>query len=457
MALVDIISSDKTIAVVGLGLTGLSYARYLEQSQQSFVIMDTRKQPPMLNRLEEEFSESRYMRAVHLGGLHLPSLLNASEILLSPGYPMADEDLQKAANEGVKIHGDISLFTQQCEGKVVAITGSNAKSTVTAWLAHMAKTAGVSYAVGGNIGTPVLELLEQDSRDFYIIELSSFQLEATPKLNADVACVLNVSADHLDRYANMGAYHAAKQKVYRGASAIVANRQDPLTQPLLASGVGMLSFGLDEPDLNQFGLRYKDGCEYLCQGLEALLPVDALSLPGRHNVANALATLALGHAMGLPMPAMLAALQDFAGLAHRCEKLVSHKDVAYINDSKGTNVGATVAALEGLGKKSPLVLIAGGVGKGADFSELLPAVKQNCRAVVCIGEDGPRLASLLSNAGLEVSEANNMEAAVEQAAKYASTGDTVLLSPACASFDMFANFEARGDAFKKAVEALTHV
>ncbi|MCV6614909.1 MAG: UDP-N-acetylmuramoyl-L-alanine--D-glutamate ligase [Cellvibrionaceae bacterium] len=450
--MVEIISSDKVTAVVGLGLTGLSYARYLERQQRPFVIMDSRRNPPMLNQLEQEFDSSRFMRALHLGGLHRDSLLNASEILVSPGYPLDDELLREAEAAGIKIHGDMSLFAEQCTGKVVAITGSNAKSTVTAWLAHMAEQAGASYGVGGNIGRPVLELLEEAPKQIYILELSSFQLEATPKLDAEVAAILNVSADHMDRYPNMMAYHRAKQKVYRGAKQVVCNRQDSLTQPLQVSDMKLLSFGLDKPDLGQFGLRFKDGEEYLACGLDCLLPSHQLSLPGRHNISNALAALALGTAAGLPMAAMLGALQNFKGLPHRCEPVAEYQQVLYINDSKGTNVGATIAALEGLGCQRKLVLIAGGVGKGADFAPLLKPIAQYCRAVVCIGADGPKLMQLLGDTNC--ASAKSMQQAVELASDFAEAGDAVLLSPACASFDMFANFEARGEAFAAAVATL---
>lgn len=451
-----LISSDKMIAVVGLGLTGLSYARYLESANIPYVIMDTRKAPPMLDVFEEEFAQSRFLRAVHLGGLHQDSLMHANEILLSPGFPMADPALQEAIAAGVKVHGDMSLFSEHCEGDIVAITGSNAKSTVTAWLGHMAAKAGVRYALGGNIGTPVLDLLNEDKKSLYILELSSFQLEATPQLNALAAGILNISADHQDRYEGMAAYHQTKQRVYRGARKIVFNRHDPLTQPLLAEGVQSVGFGLDEPDLGQFGVRQRDGVEYLAKGFDLLLPVASLSLPGQHNVQNALAALALGEFAGLALEPMLAALQDFSGLAHRCEFVDTVAGVDFINDSKGTNTGASVAALEGLGAKQKLVLIAGGVGKGADFSELHEAVKKYCRALICIGEDGQKIAEALAGSVQEIEQAENMTVAVRKALDLAHVGDAVLLSPACASFDMFANFEARGDAFKEAVSEVRH-
>ncbi|WP_299976379.1 UDP-N-acetylmuramoyl-L-alanine--D-glutamate ligase [uncultured Pseudoteredinibacter sp.] len=451
-----LIGSDKMIAIVGLGLTGLSYARYLEAKGIAFVVMDTRKQPPMLNQLEEEFADSAYLRAVHLGGLHQESLMAANEILLSPGFPMADSALQAAINAGIKVHGDMSLFAEQCEGDIVAITGSNAKSTVTAWLAHMAEKAAIDYAVGGNIGTAVLSLLEQPKKSLYILELSSFQLEATPQLNAKVATILNVSADHQDRYEGMAAYHQAKQKVYRGAQNIVFNRHDPLTQALMAQGVSAISFGLNEPDLGQYGVRLRDGVEYLAKGLDLLLPAASLSLPGQHNVQNALAALALGEAAGLPLGAMLAALQDFSGLPHRCEFVATVAGVDFINDSKGTNTGASIAALEGLGPKQKLVLIAGGVGKGANFDELRPAVEKYCRALVCIGEDAAKIAASLDSSVADISFADDMSSAVKEAFRLAQVGDAILLSPACASFDMFASFEARGQAFKDAVQEVSH-
>ncbi|MBB6522731.1 UDP-N-acetylmuramoyl-L-alanine--D-glutamate ligase [Pseudoteredinibacter isoporae] len=451
-----LIGSDKMIAVVGLGLTGLSYARYLESRGIAFVVMDTRKQPPMLNRFEEEFADSQYLRALHLDGLHQDSLMAASEILLSPGFPMADPALQDAIASGIKVHGDMSVFAEQCEGDIVAITGSNAKSTVTAWLGHMAQKAGIDYGLGGNIGTPVLSLLNEPKKSLYILELSSFQLEATPQLGAKVASILNISADHQDRYEGMAAYHQTKQKVYRGAKQVVFNRRDPLTQALLAEGVKQVSFGLNEPDLGQYGVRQRDGVEYLAKGLDLLLPVASLSLAGQHNVQNALAALALGEAAGLEQRAMLEALQDFPGLAHRCEFVASVAGVDFINDSKGTNTGASVAALEGLGQQQKLVLIAGGVGKGANFEELRPAISKHCRALVCIGQDGERIAKAMDGLTISIEQAEDMPEAVQQAFNLAQVGDAVLLSPACASFDMYANFEARGDAFKNAVKEVSH-
>jgi len=454
----QIIGSDKMIAIVGLGLTGLSYARYLESQQTAFVIMDTREQPPMLDVFNAEFSKSAYLKAVHLGGLNTSNLLGASEILISPGFDLADPGLRSAIDAGIKIHGDISLFTEAVHAKnpsakIVAITGSNAKSTVTACLGAMAEKDSRNVAIAGNIGKPVLELLAEPSRDLYVLELSSFQLEATPQLNADVATILNVSADHLDRYADMRAYHQAKQKVYRGAKAIVSNRRDPLTQPLLAKGVKLDSFTLGEPDLHQFGLRMVDGVEQLVHGFTVLIPAADLAMPGRHNVENALAALALGHSVGLDMPSMLACLREFEGLRHRCEVVLSHDQVDYINDSKGTNVGATVAAINGLSQgRDRLVLIAGGVGKGADFSGLLSAVRKGVKHVCLIGQDQGLIEEALSPSGVPISFAESMTDAVTKAKVVSSEGDAVLLSPACASFDMFTGFEARGDAFVSAVK-----
>jgi len=448
----QLISTDKQIAVVGLGLTGLSYARYLQQQCLKFVLMDTREQPPMLEQFEQEFKGSEYLQALHLGGLDLESLLAADKILLSPGFPLDNELLQTAKNAGVPIQGDIALFVESIDSPVVAITGSNAKSTVVSLLGLMAEIDGRDVAVAGNIGQPVLELLQQDKKDLYILELSSFQLEAVENLNVDVACILNVSEDHLDRYQGMPHYHATKQKIYFGAKHIVCNRLDPLTQPPLAEGVQLSSFGLNTPDFKQFGLRQSNGDDYLAYQFENLMPASEMSMAGRHNIENALAALAIGKAAGLGFDAMLQGLREYKGLPHRCQLVAEVGGVKYVNDSKATNVGAALAALNGFdrGQKN-IILIAGGVGKGADFSPLKTA-SGTIKSALLIGEDAQALADAL--VGVDSILVDTLAAAVKLAASKACAGDLVLLSPACASLDMFKNFEARGDAFSQAVSEL---
>ena len=383
-------------------------------------------------------------------------LSQASELILSPGVAQSEPAIQQALQAGVQLSGDIDLFCREVEAPIVAITGSNAKSTVTELVGEMAKAAGVNVGVCGNIGTPVLDMLQQGSKNLYVMELSSFQLETTHDLRAEVATVLNISPDHLDRYDSMQGYYQAKHRIFRGAKKAVINQDDPLTAPLLPKNVAVTSYHLGKPDLQRFGLIHEDGETYLGLGLEKLLPLSKLKIRGSHNAANALAALALGQAVGLPMPAMLSALQTFAGLKHRCQWVAELNQVAFFNDSKGTNVGATVAALNGLGEtlsaEQKIVLIAGGVGKGAEFKDLVAPVERYCRYLVLMGEDAPAISAACADTA-QTTVASMLEA-VTIAQQQAVPGDIVLLSPACASFDMFTSFAERGDRFIEAVESL---
>ncbi len=442
----ELIAQSNIVALVGMGVTGRSAARYLQASGRPFIWLDTRAEPPMLDEVKAEFPTV----SLELGELKLDTLLAAAEIIVSPGVAIATPAIAAAAEQGVPVLGDIELFLREVSAPVIAITGSNAKSTVTTLVGEMAQAAGRQVLVGGNIGVPVLDLLQQATAELYVLELSSFQLETVRKLGADVATILNVSEDHMDRYDSLAQYHMAKQRVYFGARNIVINRQDPLTSPPLAAGVTVWSFGLDAPDRHGFGVRMKDGEEYLAFEFTSLMPTRELKMPGRHNLANALAALALGHAVQLPMEAMLQTLRTFAGLPHRCQWIAEAGGVNYFNDSKGTNVGATLAALQGLRKASgKIVLIAGGVGKGADFAPL-KAASEGLRAVVVIGEDGDRIAAQFHGI-VPVLTADSMLDAVKQSRQQALDGDDVLLSPACASFDMFKGFEDRGEHFVQAV------
>jgi len=318
-------------------------------------------------------------------------------------------------------------------------------------LGEMVRAAGKQVLVGGNIGTPVLELLNEETPDLYVLELSSFQLEVTRSLNCRAAVVLNLSDDHLDRHLTMENYAAIKAGIYTGDGVMVINVDDPRVVAMMQSGREVVRFGLDEPaGENDFGLRQIDGVDWLARGSEALLAVNEMRMPGRHNQANALAALALGSAAGLDMTAMLQTLREFPGLPHRCQWVAEIDGVNYYEDSKGTNVGATLAALAGMpGEK--VVLIAGGQGKGQDFSPLREAVAQRARAVVLIGEDAPLLQQAIEGA-TPIELAKDMKQAVKRAAKAAQPGDSVLLSPACASFDMFSNYVARGEAFVAALQ-----
>lgn len=445
-----LIASDQFRIVVGLGKSGMSVVRHLARRGLPFAVADTRANPPELATLKAQYPGVE----VRCGELDVEFLCRASELLVSPGLAIATPALQAAAARGVKLSGDIDLFAREAKAPIVAITGSNAKSTVTTLVGEMADAAGRKVAVGGNLGTPALDLLD-DEVELYVLELSSFQLETTDQLNAEVATCLNVSEDHMDRYSGLPAYHQAKHRIFRGARQVVINRDDRLSRPLIGEDVPVWSFGLGKPDFKGFGLLEEGGEKYLAFQFEMLMPVSELKIRGAHNQANALAALALGHAVGLPFDAMLQTLRSFAGLAHRCQWVGERAGVAFYDDSKATNVGAALAAIDGLGADIPgkLVLIAGGDGKGADFSALHAPVARYCRAVVLLGRDADVLAVALDGAA-PLLRVCTLEEAVQQAAACATTGDVVLLSPACASLDMFKNFEERGRLFAAAVEAL---
>ena len=446
----SLIASDQFRIVVGLGKSGMSLVRFLAQQGVRFAVADTRANPPELATLQRDYPQVE----VRCGELDVDFLCRASELYVSPGLAIATPALQAAAARGVKLSGDIELFARHAKAPIIAITGSNAKSTVTTLVGEMAAAAGKKVAVGGNLGTPALDLLSDDI-ELYVLELSSFQLETTDQLNAEVATCLNISEDHMDRYAGMPQYHLAKHRIFRGARQVVVNRDDALSRPLIADQVPCWEFGLGKPDFKRFGLVEEGGEKHLAFQFEALLPTSALKIRGAHNQSNALAALALGHAAGLPMAPMLATLQTFAGLAHRCQWVRELRGVSYYDDSKATNVGAALAAIEGLGAdiSGKLVLIAGGDGKGADFSALKGPVAKFCRAVVLLGRDAELLAAALGDAALLV-RVQTLDEAVQRAAELAQNGDAVLLSPACASLDMFKNFEERGRLFAQAAEGL---
>lgn len=445
-----LIASDKQRVIVGLGVTGLSCARFLHRQGQRFAVVDSRKAPPGLAEFRAEFDGV----PLALGSFDENALRGVDELIVSPGVALEEPAIAAAIRAGAKVVSDIDLFVGAAQAPLVAITGSNGKSTVTTLVGEMAHAAGRRVGVGGNLGMPALDLLDP-ANELYVLELSSFQLERSGPVNPLVATVLNVSADHMDRYPNLLAYHQAKHRIFRGARQVVVNRADPLSQPLLAQGVRAWTFGLDAPDFKGFGVIERSGARWLCFEREPLLPVAALRIAGDHNIANALAALALGHAAGLPMDAMLAALRAFRGLAHRCQKVGEGAGVTYYDDSKGTNVGATVAAIEGLSRdiSGRVVLIAGGVGKGAEFSGLAPVLANHGRAAVLIGEAADAIESSIAGA-LPVVRAVDMAAAVAAAAEQAQPGDCVLLSPACASFDMFNNYAHRGEVFTGAVRRL---
>lgn len=438
--------------IVGLGATGLSCARYLKNRDVSIAVTDTRPNPPHLDAFKKNYPDV----PVSLGKLDADLLAKAAQIILSPGIALREPLIAEQVKRGIPVIGDIELFARAVTMPVLAITGTNAKSTVTTLVGKMAEAAGHNVLVGGNLGIPALDLLAQNqAASLFVLELSSFQLETTHSLKPHVATVLNVTPDHMDRYADLAAYQQAKQRVYHHCDIAVCNRDDPLTYCNEAKPQQTLRFTAGVPGENEFGLLVKGSDTYLAYENQSLLSIRELPVMGKHYQMNALASLAMGHGFGLPFEPMLQVLREFKGLPHRCQLVRKRNGVNWVNDSKGTNVGATLAAIEGMGSEitGKLILIAGGVGKNADFSSLVPAIEKYARHVVLLGEAAHDLASVIDNR-VPVSFAGSMEEAVQQAADVAKSDDSVLLSPACASFDMFNNFEHRGQVFTEIVEQL---
>jgi UDP-N-acetylmuramoylalanine--D-glutamate ligase len=437
-------TADKDL-VVGLGATGLSIARYLKRNDCNAIFYDSRKEPPGLDKLAELFPDAE----LRLGNDKLPR--NVTRVIASPGIPDSHPLLRKARKKKLEIVSDIELFARDASKPFVAVTGSNGKSTVTTLLYHMCRADGRNVLAGGNLGEPALDLLDQDVPDIYVLELSSFQLQRTENLPAAVALLLNVSPDHLDWHADEDEYRSAKYRIFKDADAAVINRADEEAAHRVEHCGRVASFGLDAPDADEYGLREEDGERFLARGDTLLLSIRDLALYGIHNQLNALAALAAGDLIGLDMAAMLQVLVEFPGLPHRMQFVARIGAVDYINDSKATNVAAAVASINSV--EGMLVLIAGGDGKGADFSELAEAVEGKLRGAVLIGEDAEKIAHALDTV-MPVHFAENMDSAVHMAATCAESEDTVLLAPACASFDQYDNYMARGDAFCAAVEAL---
>ncbi|MEE9302216.1 MAG: UDP-N-acetylmuramoyl-L-alanine--D-glutamate ligase [Thiotrichaceae bacterium] len=436
--------------IVGLGMTGLSVARYLRDRDVSYAVADSRENPPGKDTLEREFPET----PTYFGTFKNSVFEQAKQLIVSPGLSILTPEIQHAHSKGAEIVGDIELFVRSVHQPVVAITGSNGKTTVTMLLKLMGEKAGKRVLTGGNVGIPVLQLLDEEEPDLYVLELSSFQLETTYSMNAVASVVLNISEDHLDRYDGMDSYVAAKARIYDECQMPIVNRDDAQVSRL-AGNHESVSFGLDSPPRDcDFGLLEKEGEEWFAKGEKYLMSVGKMKAPGRHNVSNALAALALGDQADLSMDGMLEAIRVFPGVKHRCEWIAYINEVNWFNDSKATNVGATVAALAGMTGKS--VLIAGGQGKGSDFAPLPAVVHEKARAVVLMGEDADIIAEVLKGFP-KVFFVKNMREAVTVAAQQAQANDNVLLSPACASFDMYKNFEQRGDVFVSAVRELAEV
>ena len=431
----------KKVVIIGLGMTGLSCVDFFMARGVTPRVMDTRVAPSGLEKLPEEVER-------YVGGLNEDWLLAADLIVASPGIALAHPALSAAADAGVEIVGDIELFCREAQAPVIAITGSNGKSTVTTLVGEMAKAAGMNVGVGGNIGLPALMLLDAD-RELYVLELSSFQLETTSSLRAVAATILNVTEDHMDRYPlGLQQYRAAKLRVYENAKTCIVNADDGLTMPVRGADERCISFGVDVGD---YHLNRQQGETWLRVKGEKILNVKEMHITGQHNYSNALAALALADAAGLPRASSLKALTTFTGLTHRFQLVLDHNGVRWINDSKATNVGSTEAALNGLHLDGTLYLLLGGDGKSADFTPLKRYLAGDNIRLYCFGRDGDQLAALRPEVATQT---GTMEEAMRQIAPLLKSGDMVLLSPACASLDQFKSFEQRGDVFARLAKEL---
>ncbi|HIG79632.1 MAG TPA: UDP-N-acetylmuramoyl-L-alanine--D-glutamate ligase [Cycloclasticus sp.] len=433
------------VLVVGLGVTGLSVVKFLQQNDIRVAVIDSRDNPPSLEKVEQTYPNL----AVFTGGFDHEAFEAATHIIVSPGVRLDIDEIQLAAERGIPVFGDIDVFAVCADAPIAAITGSNGKSTVTTLLGDMAVNTGWDVRVGGNLGTPALDLLSDKQADLYVLELSSFQLERTSKLKADVVALLNISDDHMDRYSDITDYRMAKERICHGEGVAVLNRQDSLVKSmLLPRERRAVLFGLDEPKLGEYGVKAD---VLIAKNGDAVLNVSELKIKGSHNVKNALSAMAMADALNIPRQAQQAALQEFPGLAHRTQWITEIAGVTWINDSKATNPGACLAALEGLG--SPIILIAGGDGKGADFAVLADAIENNVSLLILMGRDADRMKKEAAGSTL-CALVETIEEAVSLAAKRSVAGETVLLSPACASLDQFENYQQRGNRFVDAVKGL---
>lgn len=439
-------ASGRTI-VVGLGRTGLSCARYLKSRGFNFAVTDSRAAPPESAALEQLAPNT----PIRFGAFDEALLDDAAQVVASPGVSLREPFLMKAALRGVPIVGDIELFAREAKAPVAAVTGTNGKSTVTTLVALMAQAAGRRTLAGGNLGRPALDLLEEPVPDLYVLELSSFQLETTRSLQTAAAVVLNVTPDHMDRYQTIAEYAAAKARIFQHCDAVVVNLDDIAVRTMAHHTTRVLSFSLiADPSADYYTLTQGEDV-VLMRGRQRLLTMSEMKIAGLHNAANAMAALAMGEVLGLDLEACLQALREFPGLPHRSQWVGTLDGVRYVNDSKGTNVGATLAAVAGL--PGSLVLIAGGQGKGQDFAALSPAFRGKVRHAVLIGQDAKAIAAVLKGIS-SVEFARDMDEAVQLAARSARAGETVLLSPACASLDMYRDYMQRGDEFAAAVKRL---
>lgn len=432
--------------VVGLGATGFSCVENLLRRGVHVVVTDSRREPPYLESLKNKYPEVSFQ----LGGFDPQLFSNANEVIISPGIAVSNVAVENAILAGRPVYGDIELFAQQAQAPVIAITGSNGKSTVTTLVFELLKAAGRRVEVGGNLGPSALNLLTRDVPEFYVLELSSFQLETTNSLNAAAAVVLNLSSDHMDRYETLAQYSSAKQRIFRGDGVMVVNQDDTAVLEMLDHGRRAIGFSLDAESDATYSVVLCKGEDWIARDKEPLMPVSRLGLCGRHNVSNVLAALALVEAVDVETTSDLDVLIQFRGLPHRCELIREKDNVRWVNDSKATNVGASIAAVEGLFATGPIVLIAGGQSKGADFTQLGKILRSFTHDLILIGRDGHLIGEAVGTSH-SVHYARSMAHAITIAHQVATAGSTVLFSPACASFDMYNNYAERGEDFSRLV------
>ncbi|KAF3977784.1 MAG: UDP-N-acetylmuramoyl-L-alanine--D-glutamate ligase [Methylococcales symbiont of Iophon sp. n. MRB-2018] len=438
------LSEKSKVLVVGLGVTGFSVAKFLQENHIQYAVVDSRDHPPLNDTLLQTFPNT----AVFTGGFDQAAFDVVTHLVVSPGVSLQEDCIKKAVLAKARVVSDIDLFACATDKPIIAITGSNGKSTVTSMLGDMGNRSGMNTAVGGNLGVPALALLD-DSIDLYVIELSSFQLERTTVLNATAATVLNISPDHLDRYQNLKEYVQEKQKVFAGNGVMILNNDDSIVQGMIEANRKKLTFSIQSN--TGFHLQHRQGEIWLMDEKKPLIKQTELPLKGMHNVANALAALALGKAVGLNALSMCHALKDFKGLAHRMQCIATVKGVNWVNDSKATNIGACIAAMQGYQEK--IVLIAGGDAKGAEISKLIPTIKEKAKCVVLMGKDTEKIKQAIDGC-VPSYQAKTIKEAVQIAATMAEVGESVLLSPACASIDQFKNYQERGEQFTAAVMGL---
>ena len=443
------VSQYSAAAVIGLGATGYSVVRYLRARGLDVVVLDSKVEPPLAAKVKQNYPEV----ACYFGEFDYVNIANQSLIVASPGVALTEPLLKEAKYEGARIIGDVELFLEENSKPVIAITGSNGKSTVTTLVGDMCQAAGVAPLVAGNIGVPVLDsLTDAAAFDVAVLELSSFQLETTFNLRADAAAILNISADHMDRYDSMGSYVLAKARVLRGAKRAVLPRHDEQLKQITTVG-DVIQFDLDEPNHESgYGIKRESNKRWLMHGNKRLMALEDIPLIGLHNVKNVLSAFALVDFLNLPLADLVSGVKQFSGLAHRMQTVAITNGVAWVNDSKATNIGAASTALKSVEKD--IIWIAGGQGKGADFNELRDAITKHVKHLVVLGDDASAIADALDGL-LPITHVDNMSNAVKTANQYAKDNMVVLLSPACASFDMFNSFEHRGEVFIECVDSIT--